>query len=348
MNDAKKMFQIACIIQQQLTEYREKIEYERLHRFSNFRTEVTTLTDEIARYEKALSRRWYLAAKRVKNRITRAIGEVSATAGKCRVISHDIVSVPKLSTLIEDLIQLEQDCGPMAYAANEGILSVVTDPIELEGITLGQFSIELHLKELAELCTERPYKCIALEPNPASSDEDTVHPHINGEKLCEGEGSCAIRAALEQARLTDFFTMVTSTLDTYNPGSAYVSLSDWLGTSCWDCGSTVTGDDCNNCWTCENEFCQYCSSYCRICDSICCLGCGSDCPECGDFMCPNCVKACIECGKKCCTGCLEEEVCPTCRERNQENEEENENHEIEEDPNQGQTESNDKDVRLAG
>lgn len=348
MNDAKKMFQIACIVQQQLKKYRENTAHERLHRFSNFRAEVARLADEIGKYEKALSRKWYLAAKRIKNRITRAIDEVCCTASRSREISHDIGSVPELSMLIEELTQLEQDCGPMAYVANEGVLSAVTDPIELEGITLGQFSIELHLKRLADLCSERPYKCIAFEPNPASADEDTVHPHVNGERLCEGEGSYAIRAALEQGRLTDFFTMVTSILDTYNPDSAYVSLSDWLGTSCWDCGTTVVGDDCYHCFSCENSFCDYCASYCRVCNSTCCLGCGDDCPECGVFVCHNCIKACIECGKECCAECLDEQVCPTCRERKQENEEENANHEIEGIQGRDQVESNDKDIRLAG
>ena len=45
--------------------------------------------------------------------------------------------------------------------------------------------------------------------------------------------------ALRAGRLLDFFQIVSRILETYNSGSAYVSLSHWNGSPCADRKSVV-------------------------------------------------------------------------------------------------------------
>jgi len=111
----------------------------------------------------------------------------------------------------------------------------VTEPITLEDVYLGPFRIQLELNKdirlssveaLSELYQGGAYHVIALEPNLAATDASVNHPHVSNERLCEGDGYAPIRAALEQGRLCDFFTLVRSILNTYSPDSPYVRLDD--------------------------------------------------------------------------------------------------------------------------
>ena len=60
---------------------------------------------------------------------------------------------------------------------------------------------------------------------------------------------------------------------TYNAESPYVSLDDWEGRPCYDCGYTTHEDDCFWCEGCDNDFCEECYSYCCSCDVSLCQGC---------------------------------------------------------------------------
>ena len=179
------------------------------------------------------------------------------------------------------------------------------------------------------LYSSSPYRVIALEPNPAATDSSITHPHVNAEKLCEGEGSAAIRAAIEEGRICDFFTLVRSILNTYSADSPYVPLADWDGTSCYDCGYTVSSEDRYYCYRCEHDYCSDCSSYCHKCEETVCLGCGGQCSGCEEFLCLNCVSKCQECEGMFCESCLEDGMCENCREE-LENEDEQEEKEINE------------------
>src|SRR5690606_3706651 len=97
-------------------------------------------------------------------------------------------------------------------------VTVVTDDIQLEGIPLGPFKIKLDWSRLGD---SQPYEVIAVEANPASSSDDVTHPHVQDNRLCEGDGRQALQKALAQGRLFDFFVLVRQILTTYNPSSAY-------------------------------------------------------------------------------------------------------------------------------
>src|SRR5690606_18801456 len=98
-------------------------------------------------------------------------------------------------------------------------------------------------------------------------------PHVQDEGLCEGEGRQTLRSALEQGRLFEFFLVVERILNTYNAGSAYVSLDEWNGVSCDDCGRTTNEDDSVSCQECGTCSCDDCYRYCESCSESFCAGC---------------------------------------------------------------------------
>ena len=120
-------------------------------------------------------------------------------------------------------------------------LSVVTEPIVLAGVYLGPFEIRLQWARPTR--GDMPaYRVIAKDPHPAEGRDNVTHPHVMDEILCEGEGRHAVRQALKQGRLLDFFTLVAGILRTYNPESPFVELVLWHGGSCSDCGAGVNED----------------------------------------------------------------------------------------------------------
>jgi len=217
------------------------------------------------------------------------------------------------------LSQIDQELGEYQFDLKEKTVSVITEPITLDDIPFGSFEIRLFVNQMSKLYSESPYKIIALEPNPAATDNSVTHPHVSSEKLCEGDGVVAIRKAIEQGRICDFFTMVANILQTYNPDSPYVSLDDWGGVCCYDCGYTVSSDECYYCEDCDRDYCSQCSTYCQMCDTTLCLGCAYECPGCNEPVCQSCTAKCKECEEVFCKDCLTEQgICQTCEEQRKE------------------------------
>ena len=148
------------------------------------------------------------------------LGDISYSISQVKQFTEGLQKkTPKLSLLVAELNQMEKEFDSVDFDNSENAISVVTDLITLDDVPLGPFKIQLRLGKLGELYKDRPYRVTAPNPNPAATDEGVSHPHVSGQKLCEGDGSAAITASLEQGRLSDFFTMVRSILNTYNPDS---------------------------------------------------------------------------------------------------------------------------------
>jgi hypothetical protein len=350
MDENKNLIRIANRIRDALAELKEKQYAELLNRLANFTSQLQELNENCGKLGKAVSYGWYAVAQQFRSRIARSLGDVSYILQRNKqLVDATENNVPRLSVLLADLKQLQADCGDIEFDRDGNSISIVTDPIELDGVYLGLFKVQLDLNKLIELHKDSPYSCIALEPNPAATDESVTHPHVSNEKLCEGDGSVSIRASLEQGRLCDFFTMVRNILNTYNPDSPYISLSDWEGTSCYDCGHTCDRENCYYCSYCDHEYCEQCSSYCRPCDETVCLGCGGQCTHCEEIVCPNCITRCKECEELCCKECLDEDLCPNCiEERNENEKQENQNTTTERSTDQSQAETGKTEVKLAG
>lgn len=165
-----------------------------------------------------------------------------------------------LRLIYEELIALPNEFSEVSIDLRQDSLRVVTDEIVLEEIPLGRFEI------VYNWTSESPgpsYEIHARDPSPSSANSDFVHPHISDGILCEGEAQSGIAAALAQGRFCDFFLIVSNTLNTYNSGSAYVTLKEWYGTPCPDCGTSCSDDDLTHCNGCGDSYCDECCDDCR-------------------------------------------------------------------------------------
>ena len=218
---------------------------------------------------------------------------------------------PGKKVLYEELVALHEEFEQVKCDLRERTISVVTDPVELDEVYLGPFEIRL---ELISGQNVPRYRVVALEPHPAASSDETTHPHVRDEHLCEGEGQVRIRRALEQGRLCDFFQIVAQILQTYNPGSAFVSLDDWSGVPCADCDQSVNEDERCSCESCGATLCGSCGRSCGGCSYDQCSECATSCSGCSEDSCRLCLKPCTDCQEQFCRSCLVDGRCEGCRE----------------------------------
>lgn len=214
-----------------------------------------------------------------------------------------------------DLMSLQREFDEIQFDAKAKRLSVVSRPIQLEQLHLGRFRIELHLDSLSPNKAGY-YEVIAMEPNQADANENIVHPHVDENRLCEGDAKAPIRMALTQGRMLDFFQIVQQVLSTYNPSSAYLTIADWNGVSCNHCGYTTDSENSNSCRNCETTICDECVYTCSDCDRLICSNCQSTCDDCHETVCDSCAASCEDCEKQFCNDCMSQnERCESCDEK---------------------------------
>lgn len=295
--------------------------------FEDFSYKCSQATRDSHLFYTAVNNNWLDAAAKIRTRVCRNLSDFSYQLHRFKDIAGSEESkMPNLADIFAELKQIDLDLGEFQYDLKQKSISIVTDPITLEGIAFGPFEIRLLIDEIPRIYGDSPYRVIALDPNPAGTDSCVTHPHVSSERLCEGDGHISIRKAIEQGRFCDYFTIIVNILQTYNPDSPYVSLDDWEGISCYDCGYTISGDECYYCEYCDRDYCSHCSSYCQMCDTTICLGCAYECPSCNEPVCRECTAQCIECEDTFCKDCLTAEgLCPNCEEqRKEDSNEENE------------------------
>jgi hypothetical protein len=220
--------------------------------------------------------------------------------------------VPTLRDFLCELEQLQEEFGEVSIDWKRRHLWVVTEPIELEQVHLGSFSIRLRWEDWSKNPGVNCVDIVALDPNPAGTDEDVTHPHVKEQKLCAGDATHSIKRALAAGQLAEAFLLVRSVLTTYNSGSAHVHLEDWAGTFCPDCGDRVDTSELYSCEGCDAEYCDSCTISCKVCDSTRCFGCSTACSECEERCCPGCLLAVGDSDQECCTSCAT--TCPKCNE----------------------------------
>lgn len=218
--------------------------------------------------------------------------------------------VPKVVDVFGELKQMEDEFSEVSYDRDESVLSVITEPVVLEGVHLGEFEIRLYLGQMSSIENSYPFNVVALDPNPTTGDDSVTHPHVRDECLCTGDGSAAIKNSLINGRVCDFFSLVRSILNTYNANSPHVSLSKWHGIPCSDCGDSVNPDESYFCQFCESDLCPDCSSICQSCEGSACLRCIQTCRLCDEPVCPRCIVECQDCNEELCMKCLDDDKCP--------------------------------------
>ncbi|MEQ8853225.1 MULTISPECIES: hypothetical protein [Gimesia] len=265
--------------------------------------------------QQAQERGWFRASSKLERGLS---AEVFQLTRQLVTLQQELESVtaekplPAIRTIYEDLLALEEEFCESNINLKAKSISVVTEPIVLEGVYLGAFEIRL---EFTDLNSDAPfqYQVFAQDPQSPITDDAVTHPHVQSDIVCEGDARVPIKRSLEQGRLLDFFVLVSRLLHTYNPESPYVALSDWHSAECSDCADVVTTDEQTHCTSCENRLCRQCANRCTDCSSSFCHDCSTRCEICRDDCCESCLKECGLCGSSCCSNCLDiEERCPIC------------------------------------
>ena len=285
--------------------------------------DVATLLDRCRTVERldrlrtlAAARGRLLAAGRVRADLLRAVRHVHDLAAG--VLAHggrpDREPVT-LRGVADELRQLAQEFDDVRFDLKAGTVVARTGPVELAGVTLGPFAVELHLGRLAGRRDAGCFDCVALDPNPASANDAVTHPHVQDRQLCAGDASAPIAAALAQGRVCDAFCLVRSVLHAYNAGSAYVALDGWDGVACDDCGRTVARGRTSYCDHCGRDYCGGCTGSCDVCGDPCCRSCLDRDAEAGTDCCPACRTDCAGCGRVVARDDADGRtgLCPQCR-----------------------------------
>ena len=267
------------------------------------------------RLEIANKRKWHSAARDSTDRLRGALDTLrlrTIQSIECLQRRSRSQVKPTTASIFKEILALRDEFESVTIDPGKQSLTAETSSIVLEGVHLGSFEIRLNWKYILH---SSPYDIIAVDPNPASSGDGTTHPHVQSDSLCEGEGSDAIRRALDEGRIYDFFCVVDQVLRTYNSSSAYVQLEDWDGVCCKACGDSVDSNEACSCCKCETELCTDCSICCDSCADRFCTECVSSCETCHDDCCDYCMKSCDQCSEKYCPSCLNEGICDDCIER---------------------------------
>ena len=218
--------------------------------------------------------------------------------------------------ILRDLLALHDEFPVVTWEPKPSLLSVTTESITLEGLYLGPFRIELDLRQLAP---HPYYLVIAEEPQSCGRNTDVTHPHVEGDRLCEGEGTMLLRAAMRSGRVLDFFHIVNNLLHTYNSASPYVAISEWGGVVCSECDWSMGEDEVRWCERCDVNLCSECSRCCADCSETLCTNCSRSCHGCDDDLCRGCAKECNDCHEMFCSSCLQDdERCRSCHDEFQE------------------------------
>ena len=307
----RQLVGIASDIRDQLQTMRRDKQSQVQGKLANMLAKIQPLEAIRRKLDQCQARSWSTAHKKITKQIEVVLGDLSFQRQQVEeAIQACELPIPKLADIHNELTQADREFGSLAYHTEGDLLAVTTEAIELFDVYLGEFEIQLHLPSLAEMRYNTIYRIYALDPRPAASNSCVTHPHVSDERLCSGDAGAAINMALSNGRICDFFQLVNSVLTTYNPGSPYVSLDNWCGVTCYDCGYITGEDDVRWCHSCNHDYCDECSSYCHQCEETICAGCLESCNACEESVCPSCRDTCPECGEVLCKTCLEELACP--------------------------------------
>ena len=198
---------------------------------------------------------------------------------------------PCQSFICEELQQIENEFKQPALTVDGTVVSVTTEPVTLGDVYLGPFKIQLDIKEIGSIAPADCFRVEAVDPHPAASAPAMVHPHVSGGRLCTGDATAPLSAALRDSRFCDFFIMIRSVLETYNPDSPYVRLEEWVGEPCYDCGRYVSGNESIRCPCCNRLFCLDCIKRFSCYGFKLCLGCLKETDHVKYAKCSNCPDA---------------------------------------------------------
>ena len=203
--------------------------------------------------------------------------------------------------------------GNFSYNLKEGTLSYRVNDISFtrehnDDLYLGDFSIVFDFFAFEEyaLLAKNCISIISHHENYSATNSSVPHPHVENERMCMGDATTLVNKALEEARLTDLFDILESTLRTYNPSSPYVDIESWEGETmnCVDCGDVICEEDTIYCEHEQEHFCSNCVSLCERCHTYTACRILNSCVDCKDDVCPDCLY--IDDDDFVCKGCYDD------------------------------------------
>lgn len=235
------------------------------------------------------ARGWPTATGERSAELLARVDSVSDVAHLTRsLLSNRPAQPPTLTSLMQELRQLRAEFADFDIDFAKGRLSVITEPIELDGVYLGPFAVQLRWSELAHGSFRSSLAVVALDPHPAATNDSVTHPHVRDEVLCAGDATLPLERALRDGRLADACLLVRGVLTTYNDDSPHVPLKEWYGGTCAECGAGLNTDCANYCDGCNSDCCDDCYRFCEDCEIGRCVGCLGSCVECEKRICGHC------------------------------------------------------------
>ena len=188
-------------------------------------------------------------------------------------------------------------------------IRVISNQIELEGIDLGKFALNLSAHRRLVIHAD------PIEPNYAYESDGVSHPHVEDDSICLGGARTAVEDALKGLDIYSAYKMVLILLNSYNPDGAYIRLDRWEEGSeelfsCYECGEETNEEgDFVECYGCNSgyRYCPECLTRCGGCDYSFCGICIHTCSVCDETLCENCFEAdTSRYGPKICSKCIAE------------------------------------------
>jgi len=325
--EARKLVKIAAILRKQLQLRAEQPCEQILQVLKNLVELLERITGFQRRLKICQAHNWKIASTKIIEKTGSTVAELSYFQHRVdNLVNYARKEIPSLRHIYQELFHCNDEFEELCFHKDLNTVSAKTEPIVMEGVYLGEFEIRLQLEMVHDLDYSAPFSVEALDPNPAAGDDSVTHPHVQNERLCAGNGDAAIRNALSSGCVCDFFMIIRSILNTYNPNSPHIELHNWDGRPCSECGDSINPEELYFCQFCESDMCAGCSALCQVCEETTCPSCIQPCQLCRETVCPGCQMECPGCGNVICSTCLNDEQC-TCM--HTEEEEENNEQEIE-------------------
>ena len=132
---------------------RDRLKALSVSRYAELSTRLETLAvgiEQLHNFRRRLqictARKWLAAAAEVSKNLAYSLPGLVRDIGHIEDAANRLdAPIPHLSELVAELRQAEEEFGQLSYDRKKQFLAVVTDPIELEGMYLGEFEIRLLL-----------------------------------------------------------------------------------------------------------------------------------------------------------------------------------------------------------
>lgn len=196
--------------------------------------------------------------------------------------SHEIPPIPSKKQLKDELTAVARDFPEVDFSKSDGI--TVTMPIVIADYDFGLFDVTLKDQPLSSI--DGQFEMYATSREQRYKVDGFYHPHI-GENgfVCLGSARPHFEDVWRMGRLYDLFLMVHALLQTYNPASPFVELTELVNAeeeSCSVCGQFRNRCLLIECQVCNELVCSDCINYCEY--YAYCANCETDLPA------PRCYK----------------------------------------------------------